>query len=1003
MTELFISYSRRNKEFTEEFIKSLAENNYPAERLWVDWNNIPPSSKWEDEIRKGIEAANAVIFILSPDWVISNECRKELQIAVEYNKRLFPIIHQNVDPKLSPPELASLNWIFYRETDDPKIALQKLLEAIDTDLDWVKQHTFLLKRSNEWNTKKQDPSYLLRGSELQDAELWLSKSSEAKVPHPTPLQNEYIFASRQDATRRQRNTLIGVSAALVVSILLAIAAVFGGVEAVRKSQQALASQLAAQSINFVDTQPDLSLLLSLESNYIADTLGDSDPARLGSLVTSINSVPQLDTYLRAHEGDIRSISFSADGHWVAATGNAINDTGIVTVWDLTSNESPIASQQFSGGTQRLLGVAFSPDSKRLAAVGDEKKIFVWNSETCCEPILEFDIDNKARNLEFVKLNGREFIAISAGSQITFWDASTGKKNEAIIFNIPTEDETVRILDIAISPANDMLAAGSEDGNITVWDLKTKETKFHACAFGDAETNEDSVCKLNGDGETDIRGVAFNTDGTLLASGSTDHRVWLWNTASGALLARSVGGNEGGHINTVSSVSFNPKTGQIASASWDNTVRIWQPIQNEDQTWQLELMDSLTGHSNSIWAAAYSPDGSQLATGSSDKTLILWNVEQASQLGTPFKKLDSAVWAMAVSPDGKHFAAADLSGYIHIWDFDGSELSNERELNHAGGVLSLIYSNNNKWLASSGYTDNAIRIWDAQTGKELWKINNAHASEIWSLAFSPDDRWLASASFDQTVKIWDTTTHKLLTDPIKHEDGVYTLTFNDSGSSLFVAGYSTDIFSYPLTNPVTIPTANLLTGHGSAVNLITPNPKYPEFLASTSDDKTLLVWDVNSGEHTPPVLGLNESMEAVAFRPSGDWMASATNNNTVLLWQFDAARCSKEWDKDTCQPQIIGTPLTGSDTAVYNVIFLSDTILISSSADGQLIQWNLEKADWYDIACGIVNRPLSDAEYRQYIGEQLNSTLLNAIIWVSERFGNEVPTPPSCLSADGASE
>lgn len=999
MTEIFVSYCRRNKGFTEQFIQGLAEQNYPADKIWIDWNNIPPSSKWEEEIRKGIEACNAVVFILSPDWVLSNECRKELEIAVEYNKRLFPIIHQNIDPQSSPAALASLNWIFFRETDDFNTAMQKLMAAINTDLDWVKQHTVLLKRANEWHSKKQDGSYLLRGSELQGAELWLSKSSDNKQPHPTPVQSEYIFTSRQDATRRQRNTLIGVSAALVVSILLAIAAIVGGVEAVRKSQQALASQLAAQSITLVDTQPDLSLLLSLESNYIGDTLGDADPASLGSLVSSINSVPQLDTYLRAHAGEIREVAFSSNGRWVAATGNAINDQGVVTVWDLASKENPIADQQFIGGTQRILGLAFSPDSKHLAAAGDEKKIFIWDPQSCCETVKEFEIDNKARSLKFVTMNGKEYIAIASGQQITFWDSSTGKKNEALTLQISTADETVRILSLAVSPTNDMVAAGSEDGNITVWELKTKEVKFQACSFGDPETNNEEICKVNGDGETDIRGLAFNANGSLLASGSSDHRVWLWNPDTGALLARSAVGTEGGHINTVTSVTFNSKTGTIASVSWDNTVRIWEPSQNEDKTWKLELTESLTGHSNSIWAAAYSPDGIHLATGSSDKTLILWNVRQASQLGVPFKKLEGDAWALVVSPDKKHFAAGDTFGGIHVWDFDGNTLSNEQKIPNEGGVLALAYSNDSKWLASSGYSDNTIRVWDAATGKELWSVENAHDQEVWALAFSPDNRWLASASFDQTVKIWDTTTHKLIMEPLQHEAGVYTLAFSPTGSSLYVAGFPFNIFSYNLTDTANIPAPQQLTGHGSAINLIASNPNYPEFLASTSDDKTLLIWNVASGEHTPPVLGLQESMEAVAFRPSGDWLASATNNNTVLLWQFDAKRCAKEWDKDTCQPQMIGSPLTGSQTAVYNVVFLSDTVMISSSQGGQLIKWNLDKAYWYEVACSIVNRPLSEAEHRQYVGKQLNSKLLSTITWVSERFGNDAPPAPECLDID----
>ena len=182
-----------------------------------------------------------------------------------------------------------------------------------------------------------------------------------------------------------------------------------------------------------------------------------------------------------------------------------------------------------------------------------------------------------------------------------------------------------------------------------------------------------------------------------------------------------------------------------------------------------------------------------------------------------------------------------------------------------------------------------------------------------------------------------------------------------------------------------------------MNLVTVNPKYPEFLASTSDDKTLLLWNMNTKEHTPQVLGLNESMEAVTFRPSGDWLATATNNNTVLLWHVDAERCSKEWYIYSCQPQIIGSPLVGSTSAVQNVIFLNDTVLISSSKDGEFIQWNLDKSEWYKQACAIVNRPLSDTENSQYINEQINPTLLNAVTWIAERFQNTpAAVAPSCL-------
>ena len=182
MTEIFISYSRRDISFVEKFLKALNDNGYPADQIWVDWEDIPASSKWEDEIRKGVEASNSIIFILSPEWAKSNECAKELQIAAQYNKRLFPIVCHNVDPKTIPAELASLNWIFFRETDNFEEALQKLFAAIRTDLEWVAKHTNLLRRANEWDAKGRDHGYLLHGSELQLAESWLSHASDDKQP-----------------------------------------------------------------------------------------------------------------------------------------------------------------------------------------------------------------------------------------------------------------------------------------------------------------------------------------------------------------------------------------------------------------------------------------------------------------------------------------------------------------------------------------------------------------------------------------------------------------------------------------------------------------------------------------------------------------------------------------------------------------------------------------------------------------------------------------------------
>jgi hypothetical protein len=92
--------------------------------------------------------------------------------------------------------LARLNWIFACEGDDFDVSLTALTTAIDTDLEWVKEHTRLLTRAIEWEAKGHDRSLILRGNNLKEAEEWLGKSGQ-KEPRPTSQQTGYIIACQR--------------------------------------------------------------------------------------------------------------------------------------------------------------------------------------------------------------------------------------------------------------------------------------------------------------------------------------------------------------------------------------------------------------------------------------------------------------------------------------------------------------------------------------------------------------------------------------------------------------------------------------------------------------------------------------------------------------------------------------------------------------------------------------------------------------------------------------
>ena len=134
MSEAFISYSRKDKAFVQRLHTALTQQD---RKVWVDWNDIPLTADWRQEIYDGIDAANYFIFILSPDSITSTVCKEELERAI-HNKRLIPIVYRDVVPEHVHPALAKLNWIFFRETDDFDRAFQALITSLDTDLQHLK-------------------------------------------------------------------------------------------------------------------------------------------------------------------------------------------------------------------------------------------------------------------------------------------------------------------------------------------------------------------------------------------------------------------------------------------------------------------------------------------------------------------------------------------------------------------------------------------------------------------------------------------------------------------------------------------------------------------------------------------------------------------------------------------------------------------------------------------------------------------------------------------------
>jgi WD40 repeat protein/energy-coupling factor transporter ATP-binding protein EcfA2 len=412
----------------------------------------------------------------------------------------------------------------------------------------------------------------------------------------------------------------------------------------------------------------------------------------------------------------------------------------------------------------------------------------------------------------------------------------------------------------------------------------------------------------------------------------------------------------GHTDWLSDVTFSPDGRYLATASYDNRVKLWDAQTGQE----LRTFDD---HSRVVNGLAFSPDSRLLASGGSDGFIIVRDLETGDRMAV-INGNDGPVNSVAFGPDGIRLAAANANATVRVWDTRARRgIFNLR--GHDAPVQDVAFNASGNQLASAG-EDGRIIIWNMENGSPVYSVNpspddpiaaNAvafnpegnrviaayndgvarvwafandglifnligHASQVFDVAFSPDGQLMATASGDGKAKVWDAATGLNLYTLSGHNGTVSAVIFSPDGSQLATASQDTTARIWNSESGLDV---FVLSRHRRPVNAAVFNAD-GSLVATASDDRTARVWDAATGSVLYTFPNHNGAVQSVAFSPNGELLATAANDGYVRLWDLSNG--------------LLRMPLLPHNGPVYWVTFDADSNrLVTASEDGQVRIWN----------------------------------------------------------------
>lgn len=924
-TKVFISYSRKDMTFADRLDATLKSRGFET---LIDRTEIYAFEDWWKRIEALISAADTVVFVLSPDAVRSDVAQKEVAFAATLNKRFAPLFYRRVDDGAIPETLRRLNFILFDDESRFDESMARLIEALHTDIEWVRKHTQFGEVARQWADSGRPSGLLLRSPTLEQAERWIATRPHA-APEPTDATQALIFESRK-ATTRRRNIVTGaLSGGLALALLLLGASYGAFYNAQQERNDALIGQskFLAQSAQaaIADGNATLGLLLALRA--LPENLAAPDRPFVNeageALGNALASQREIAILKPADREVFDFASFSPDG-----TKLLTSTRHTTTIWDATTGKS---LQTLSAAVDIDWG-RFSADGSRVFAGDNGDHWYAWESATgrqifALDGSPRFSPDDQ-RALVYVRGASSEELRETQGGGLIQTPAGFHPKglsadgkivfgqrgSKAQLWNV----ETGAVIDLSSVHNyyyNEKVRFTPDGTRLILWsDISLNQTGQFTSVVQilDAATGSQIAAIEGPKGGRFPPSVAPKISRLIMA---VDDTAYLYDFNSGAAIASIK------HDGEITMAAFTSDEKRLITVS-PGRVRIGDPISGDE-------IASLRGPKmeDKPPSAIFSHDGTRLFAAFDAKSTLLVD----AQSGTLLARLDGTL-----RPGGNRRATAGErtvltgsdDGSARIWDLATGRLSAVLRDNPGKetpfGIETAAFSPDGSRIVTLQI--NAVRIWNADPIATA--VFRGHDGAVFSAAFSPDGTRLATASADKTARIWDVKSHVEIMTLRGHIGDVNSAEFSPDGKLVITAS---DDKTARIWDAETGKQIRVFEGHESVVLSAAFSPD-GQRIVTASADKTARIWDGSSGATITIFRGHEGPVRPATFAPDGKYVLSA-GRPYPMIWDSTTGQRVKALQNmhEISNPTVQWANLVASDT--QNMIALFKKIeLITHAQD-----------------------------------------------------------------------